>query len=165
MLNLIELRTSNCQDVSFTYSKKIFMSLPVKNWISETDSRQKFLATVLAYGLSKKLDRRHYEAVNESHIDLQVYQSDIPDVIVYDIKLHLKPVLIVELCSEAELESTIRTVEIISTIYGIRESFVFNITNNQWKRIDSNSIVSSSQSTFFNIDLQEILSKNLYTYF
>ena len=141
------------------------MSLPVKNWISAADSRQKFLATVLAYGLSKKLDRSQYEAVNESHIDLQVFESDIPDVVIYDIHQNLKPVLIVELCNAGELESTIRTVEIISTIYGIRESFILNTTNNIWIRIDSHSISTTSESDFFKLNLGEILFHSLSSCF
>ena len=141
------------------------MPLPVKNWFSPNDAQQKLLAASLAYGLSKKLNRRSYETVNESHIDILALDSDIPDVIVYDLKNNFKPLLIVEFCIEEDLQSTLRTVEIIAAAYGIQESFVLNTTTGVWHRISSNTTSFSSRSNFFNLNLQDLLFHSLQNHF
>ena len=141
------------------------MSLPVKKWFTPSGSHQKFLAAVLSYGISKKLNRRFYEAVNESHIDIISLQSDIPDVIVYDVRNNLKPILIAEFCDDSEIKSTLRTIEIISEIYSIKESFVVNTSGEKWYRFESNTISLSSESRIFKLDLREVLFHSLHNYF
>ncbi len=141
------------------------MTLPIKTWSSPNDSEQKFLAAVLAYGLSKKLNRRSFEAVNESHIDIFDFESDIADVVVYDINNYYKPALIVEFCREEEIQSTLRTVEIIAEIYGVKESFVYNTTSGVWYKISSKTVAFTSDSTLFRLALQQLVSHSLENYF
>lgn len=141
------------------------MSLPVKTWYSPNDSHQKFLAVVLSYGLSKKLNRRSFEAVNESHIDIFDFESEIADVVVYDINNSYKPALIVEFCREEEIQSTLRSVEIIAEIYGIKESFVHNTTSGVWYKISSKTTTFTSDSTLFMLSLQQLFSHSLENYF
>ena len=70
------------------------MSLYLKNWFSQIDSHHKFLSSVITYGLSKKLDRYLFEVVNESYIDLTAIESDIADIVIYDLRNNLHPLMI-----------------------------------------------------------------------
>ena len=141
------------------------MSLYLKNWFSQIDSHHKFLSSVITYGLSKKLDRYLFEVVNESYIDLTAIESDIADVVIYDLRNHLHPLMIIELCDQASESITLSTVEIISKIYQFKESFVYNTSTSVWHKITISGIINSPISTVYNINLEEILNTNLHLYY
>ena len=135
-----------------------------KGWSHPFAGRKKFAASSLSYYLSKLLDRRKFEVVNESHIDLHDLNSEQPDVIIYDIKDEYKPIMLIEFTDHEGLDSTIRTMEIISKLYHVPESFVFDFDAQNWFRINGNIVQQSSLSEKFGLNLKNILSQSLLRY-
>lgn len=140
------------------------MSTLKKSWTLPTAGYRKFIASVLAYALSKELDRKIFEVVHEGNIDLHNPESDTPDVIVYEKKNNAAPTLIVELCFNNNEEDTLRTVEIIRELYSVKEAFVYNIEADTWRGCSPFQLVFSSSSKLFKIELNELLSAYLHRY-
>ncbi|MBK9637864.1 MAG: hypothetical protein IPO63_08600 [Bacteroidetes bacterium] len=128
-----------------------------KSWAAAGSGQKKFLASILTYGLSKKLKRKDFEAVNESYIDLKDSNSEQPDVVVYDLNNNFTPAIAIECVTGEDLPSTIRSMEILSGLYHISESFVLDIEQFKWYRISNNKVESNSYSRFFSLDLKEVL--------
>ncbi len=135
-----------------------------KSWLSPLSGRKKFTAFNLSYSLSKLLDRKKYEVVNESYIDLHDLESEQPDIIIYDINADYKPALLIELTDHEGLDSTIRTMEIVSNLYHVPESFVFDFDKQNWYRVNGSNVLPTSSSEKFGLNLQSILSNSLMKY-
>ncbi len=133
----------------------------LKSWLPPAAGTKKFLAGNLAHRLSRILDRRKFEVVVEGFLDLHNTDSEQPDIIVYEKGSILKPVLMIELCGEAEFESTVRTMEILSGIYRVDESFVCQLDSGIWLKtgLDFTVPETSSYSSNLRTDLNELLYK------
>ena len=135
-----------------------------KSWTTTGSGQKKFLASVLTYGLSKLLRRKEFEAVNESYIDLQDSDSEQPDVVVYDLKDHFSPAIVIECSTSEDLSSTIRSMEIVSELYHVPEAFVLDMEQLQWYRISNEKTETNSFSKLFSIDLKEVLDSIMKRY-
>ncbi len=135
-----------------------------KSWSQPLSGHKKFIAAMLSHSLSKLLNRRIFEVVNESFIDLQDWKSEQPDVIVYDIKDEYKPAMLIEFTDHAGLDSTIRTMEILSDLYHVPEAFIFDFETQKWFRINGHDVQESASSEKFGFNLQNILSQSLLQY-
>jgi hypothetical protein len=128
-----------------------------KSWAAAGSGQKKFLAAILTYGLSKVLRGKQFEAVNESFIDHNDADSERPDVVVYDLKNHFSPAIAIECASSADLDSTIHSMEMLSNLYHVPESFVLDMDQQKWYRISNEKVESNSFSKSFSIDLKEVL--------
>lgn len=135
-----------------------------KSWAAAGSGQKKFLAAILTYGLSKLLRRKEFEAVNESFIDLQDSDSEQPDVVVYDLKNHFSPAIVIECSTSEDLSETIRSMEIVSELYHVPESFVLDMEQLKWYRISNEKTESNSFSKLFSIDLKEVLDSITNSY-
>ena len=139
-------------------------TLHSKGWTTQKDTLQKFLSATLAHQISRLISRKHYEVVNESFIDINNMDSDIADIIVYNLKKNFSPDLIIEFCVSGDLKSTLNSLEIISDLYGIKECFVYNTDTSIWYKVSSTDIDKSSFSKLLNINLDEVLSSAVLKY-
>jgi len=135
-----------------------------KSWTRPEAGHRKFIATVLTHALSRQLMRTNFEVVQEGNIDLHNPDSDAPDVIIYDIRNNYTPVLMIELCTNATVEDTLRTVEIIREIYFVNEAFVYNIDSEEWHAITPGKLTFTSISNQFKVELSELLQHYLHRY-
>ena len=60
------------------------MAVLLRNWQDPETGRKKFIASVLLYHLSKKVNRNRFEVVQEGYLDLADLNSEQPDIIIYD---------------------------------------------------------------------------------
>lgn len=139
-------------------------SLQFKNWFSQDSAYQKFLASVLSHHLSRMFNRKDYEVVNESYIDLHNMDSDVADVIVYNINNNFSADLIIELCTNEDLKSTLNSVEIISEIYRVKEAFVYNTSTSTWYKINDTDRDRSSYSRLLDVNLDDVLKTAILKY-
>lgn len=128
-----------------------------KGWTLPEAGHRKFIASSIVYALSKFLDRKKYEVVHEGNLDLHNPNSDTPDITVYERDNNYEPIMMIELCFDANEKDTVRSVEIIREIYKIEEAFVYNFESDHWN--------IHSQSDLFNIDLRKLLDQQLLRYF
>jgi hypothetical protein len=135
-----------------------------RNWHAPESGRQKFLAAVLSHNLSTIISRRDFEIVNESYIDLHNMDSDVADVIIYNVKNNYAPDLIIELCSSEDFKSTAASVEIISEVYLIKEAFIYNLDSSEWFRVTDGERVKNHYSRLFSVDLKDILDQAVKRY-
>lgn len=131
--------------------------LHIKSWLSEQSPVQKFLSSVLAHHLSRTFNRREFEVVLDSFIDFHNMESDVADIVVYNVKKNFSTDLIIEFCHADDFKSTITSLEIITEIYKVREAFIYNTTTSEWFLISEGLRMKSSHSRVFKIDLNEIL--------
>lgn len=136
----------------------------LKSWLPLISGTKKFLAADLSHRLSRLINRRKFEVVYEGFIDLHNIDSEQPDIVVYDKEDNLHPVMIIEFCDNENAEDTFRTIEILSRIYHIRESFVYNIENNIWYELKNgeDAFGISTYSDFFKMDLNRLLHHSGY---
>ncbi len=139
-------------------------SLHPKGWLTKEDTLQKFLSATLSHQISRIISRKQYEVVNESFIDINNMDSDIADIIVYNLKHNFSPDLIIEFCTSDDLKSTLNSLEIISDLYGIKECFVYNTDTSIWYKVSSADIDKSSFSKLLNISLDEVLNRAVLKY-
>ncbi len=131
--------------------------LHIKSWLSEQSPFQKFLSSVLAHHLSRTFNRREFEVVLDSYIDFHNMESDVADIVVYNVKKNFSTDMIIEFCHADDFKATINSLEIISEIYKIRETFIYNNTTSEWHLIADGIRMKTSVSRVFKIDLNEIL--------
>ena len=131
------------------------------DWTLPEAGYRKFISSAMAYALSKSLSRKKFEVVHEGYLDLHNPGSDAPDVIVYEAENNNEPVLMIELCFDANEKDILRTVGIIREIYNVKEAFVFNIESDYWTNCSSAHVTKGSYSELFNIDLGILLKNNL----
>jgi hypothetical protein len=131
----------------------------LKSWLPVISGTRKFLATDLAHRLSRVINRRNFEVVFEGFIDLHNINSEQPDIVVYNKEDGLKPVMILEICDNQSQDSTLRTMEILGSIYHVDESFIFNMESGTWLlyRNESPEIEKTSYSRHFNTDISRLL--------
>ena len=136
----------------------------LKSWLPVISGTKKFLAADLAHRLSRIIDRRKFEVVFEGFIDLHNIDSEQPDIVVYDKDENLRPVMIIEICDTAHVEASLRTIEILSNIYHIDESFVYDMENEKWFLFKKETLQaeSGSFSEQFETDLNKLLHHNGY---
>jgi len=133
------------------------MKLFEKSWLQPISGLKKFTAINLTYSLSRLLNRRKFEVVNESYIDLHDFNSEQPDIIIYDINADYKPALIIEMTDHENFDSTILKMKIISKVYHIPDAFVFDLDEQKWFRVNGNNVQSSSLSEKFGFNLENVL--------
>lgn len=131
----------------------------LKSWLPPVAGTKKFLAANLAHRISRILNRRKFEVVVEGYLDLHNSDSEQPDIIVYEKDNGLKPVMMIELCGEPEYESTTRTMEILSGIYRVKESFVFHLATGKWLKTGLNHPITeeSAFSSILKASLMDLL--------
>lgn len=136
----------------------------LKSWLSLLSGPKKFLAADLSHRLSRIINRRKFEVVFEGFIDLHNIDSEQPDVVVYHKEDNLRPVMILELCNKENLDATMRTIEIISKIYHIEESFIYEMESKTWYLLKLNSTVFEPRgySDYFHIDINKLVSQASY---
>jgi len=136
----------------------------LKSWLPVISGTRKFLATDLAHRLSRVINRRNFEVVFEGFIDLHNINSEQPDIVVYNKEDALKPVMILEICDNQSQESTVRTMEILGSIYHVDETFIFNMESGTWLlyRNGGHVFEKTSYSRHFNTDLSRLLYVNGY---
>lgn len=136
----------------------------LKSWLPLISGTKKFLAADLAHRLSRIINRRKFEVVYEGFIDLHNFDSEQPDIVVYNKEENLHAVLIIEICEKENLESTFRTIEILSRIYHIPESFIYDLENEKWFLLKNGSekFETNSFSNYFDTDLNKLLHHNGY---
>jgi len=139
------------------------MAQLVKGWMGSTSGQKKFIASILAYELSRHLDRNRYEVVNESFIDINDLDSEQPDVVVYDKKDRYKPALVIECVNDDNRESTINTLEVLKTIYKIDEAFVYDMDHSDWYHLKE-GVNKEPFSEYFDFSMQNLLTKGLNGY-
>jgi len=135
-----------------------------KGWLTPFSSRKKFSSSALSYSLSKILDRRFFEVVHESNIDIHDLASEQPDVIVYDKKSDYKPLLLIEITNHRTLNDTLNSLKVMADVYHVPEAFVYDIDQQSWFRISDRIISKSSESNFFGINLQAVFKDSLKRY-
>jgi hypothetical protein len=135
-----------------------------KSWLLPLSGQKKFTASTLSYSLSKLLNRKDFEVVNESYVDIHDLNSEQPDVIIYNRNNDYKPAMMIELTNHSSLESTLHTIEIIAKIHHVPEAFVLDFDKQKWFRIADSVVTSSAASKVFGLDLQQILSNSLMRY-
>jgi hypothetical protein len=135
-----------------------------KGWLTPFSSRRKFSSSTLSYSLSKILDRRSFEVVNESNIDIHDLSSEQPDVIVYDKKSDYKPLLLIEITNHRTLNDTLNSMEVMADIYHVPEAFVYDIDQQSWFKIANRIVSRSAESSFFGINLQSVFTDSLNRY-
>jgi len=128
-----------------------------KSWLDPRSGEKKFLASIIGYTLSKNLDRKNFEVVNESFIDWSDPFSEQPDVVIYNLNQHHQTISVLEIADSGELEDIICSLGINAKIYHIPEAFIYDIDKDCWYRISSDKIETSSYSNIFNIDFRELL--------
>lgn len=139
------------------------MAQLVKGWRGSTSGQKKFIASILAYELSRQLDRRRYEVVNESFIDINDLNSEQPDVVVYDKQDRYKPALVIECVSHDNRESAINTLDVLRTIYKLDEAFVYDIDHSDWYHL-RNGVNKEPFCKNFNFSMQLLLNRGLNGY-
>jgi hypothetical protein len=128
-----------------------------KSWLDPRSGEKKFLASIIGYTLSKNLDRKNFEVVNESYIDWSDPFSERPDVVIYNLNQHHQTISVLEIADSGELEDIICSICINARIYQIPESFIYDLDKDCWYRIASGKIENTSYSSLFNIDFRELL--------
>lgn len=139
------------------------MAQLIKGWMEPASGQKKFIASVLAYELSKKLDRARFEVVNESFIDIHDIHSEQPDVVVYDKAANYRPSLIIECVNEASRSEVINTLEVLRNIYNFNEAFVYDIDRSEWYKVSEN-VNQESLSGQFLFSMEKLLSDGLQSY-
>lgn len=136
----------------------------LKSWLPLLSGTKKFLAADLAHRLSRIINRRKFEVVFEGFIDLHNIDSEQPDVVVYHKENNFHPVMIIEICDKENIESTMRTIEILSKIYHIEESFIYDLENKNWLLLKNNSQVyeKSGYSDYFDFDINKLSNQVSY---
>jgi hypothetical protein len=140
------------------------MKTIAKSWLSPESSSRKFLASLLAYNLSRIIPRKEYEVLTESYIDINNMESDLADVIIYNSRKEHSPDLVVEFCSENEFKSKATSLEILTELYHIKEAFIYNFTSAEWYRISDGERIRNTNSHLFNINLGNILHEGMKRY-
>ena len=128
-----------------------------KSWLDPRSGEKKFLASIIGYTLSKNLDRKNFEVVNESYIDWSDPFSEQPDVVIYNLNQHHQTISVLEIADSGELEDIICSLGLNAKIYQIPEAFIYDIDKDCWYRIVSGKIENTSYSSLFNIDFRELL--------
>jgi hypothetical protein len=144
--------------------KEAMHTLHPKDWLTNENTHQKFLSVILSHQISRIISRKKFEVVNESFIDINNMDSDIADIIVYNHKQNFSPELIIEFCTQADLKSTLNSIEIISDLYHIKESFIYNTESAKWYKINDMDRDKTSFSKILNINLDEVLNEALLKY-
>lgn len=131
-----------------------------KSWLDPRSGEKKFLASIIGYTLSKNLDRKNFEVVNESFIDWSDPFSEQPDVVIYNLNQHHQTISVLEIADSGELDEIICSLSINAKIYHIPEAFIYDIDKDCWYRITDEKIENSSYSSVFNIDFRELLDSS-----
>lgn len=131
-----------------------------KSWLDPRSGEKKFLASILGYTLSKNLDRKNFEVVNESFIDWSDPFSEQPDVVIYNLNQGHQTISVLEIAESGELDDIICSLVINSKIYQIPEAFIYDIDKDTWYRITGDKIENTSYSNVFNIDFHELLDSS-----
>jgi len=136
----------------------------LKSWLPIISGTKKFLAADLAFRLSRNINRRTFEVVFEGFVDLHNPESEQPDIVIYHKNENLRPVMIIEICDVDNMENTTRAIEMLSVIYHIEESFVYNIADEKWYLLKKGStrFEPGSYSEFFKTDLNKLLLHSGY---
>lgn len=131
----------------------------LKSWLPIISGTKKYLAADLAHQLSRIINRRKFEVVYEGFIDLHNIDSEQPDIVIYDKENNLKAIMIVEICDNENFLSTRRTIEILSQIYQLEESFIYNMDTEKWYLIKKGDLAfeANSWSLYFWIDLNKLM--------
>ncbi len=142
------------------------MSHLYKSWQNPDSGQKKFLSSTLMYHLSKNINKDLFEAVNESYIDVTDINSEQPDLVIYDKQNKFRPALIIECVSDVDEADAIRTIEILCSIYHIKEGFIYNFEREHWKKVGSDStlIASNAHSDVLGINIDRTLADGLLRY-
>lgn len=141
------------------------MSVLIRNWQDPETGKKKFIASVLLYHLSKRVNKTRFEVVQEGYLDLMDLNSDQPDIIVYDKQQGYKPVLLIEMVHSGEWEKMAGNIAVLKQVYQIGETFLYDLDSGKWSAIDTASVQSGfDYSRIFNIYLDSILNEGLNNY-
>jgi hypothetical protein len=138
----------------------------LKSWLPATSGTKKFLAAALSHKISKVLNRKKFEVVFEGFIDLHNFDSEQPDIVVYNKEENMNSVMIIEFCSKENLEPAFTTIEILSKIYHIRESFIYDIDKTTWHLLKNGSekFEVNNFSEYFNMNMDQLLAEEISSF-
>ncbi|MBP7166069.1 MAG: hypothetical protein KBB64_00255 [Bacteroidia bacterium] len=141
------------------------MAVLLRNWQDPETGRKKFIASVLLYHLSKKVNRNRFEVVQEGYLDLADLNSEQPDIIIYDKEKGYHPVLLIEMVHSGEWEKMAGNISILKQMYQIEETFLYNLDLCNWSAIDTAAVHSGfDYSRTFNLYLDRVLNEGLNNY-
>ncbi|MEP7168621.1 MAG: hypothetical protein ABI855_04570 [Bacteroidota bacterium] len=142
------------------------MSSSDKKWNLPLSGKKKFFATLFFHCLFGVIDKKIFDIVFEGFIDQLDINSEQPDLVVHDKKSGFKPVVLVEFCSKDNENDVLKTAKIMCHIYGIPESFIYNLESKKWYKFSRAGEEESvaSYSDFIEINLNRILQDSLKYY-
>ncbi|HNP97448.1 MAG TPA: hypothetical protein PKK99_00250 [Bacteroidia bacterium] len=124
------------------------MILMEHTWLTSSGTTKKFLSRQLTHYLSRLLDRNKYEAVYEGGLDVFNSSSEEPDVVVYQKENGLQPLMAIEICNSADVDSLNRRVCQLMDRFRLREFFLYAMDEKRWYKhtANSNHFIPSSVS-------------------
>jgi len=137
-----------------------------KSWLPPIAGRKKFFSSAFYHKLSQELDKKRFDIVYEGYSDPFDLDSEQPDVIVYDKKNSVHPVLIIEFCTDSSEEDVLRIIQVIREVYEAREAYVYNVESERWFKFSNvtEETPNTSFNTILGIDLKQILNKGISKY-
>ncbi len=137
-----------------------------KSWLPPIAGRKKFFSSAFYHKLSQELDKKRFDIVYEGYADPFDLDSEQPDVVVYDKKNSINPVLLIEFCNNSNEDDVLRTIQVIREVYEAKEAYVYNFQSDRWFKF-SNATEQKSDAAFsslLGIDMNKIFSNSLSKY-
>jgi|GEM_PF-3356724 len=138
-----------------------------KSWLPPIAGRKKFFTSAFYHRLSQEIDKKKYDIVYEGYADPLDLDSEQPDVVVYDKKNSVNPVLLIEFCNDNNEEDVLRTIQVIREVYEAKEAYVYNFQSDRWFKFSNmpEQKPGPSFSNLLGIDMNKIFSNSLSKYY
>jgi hypothetical protein len=138
-----------------------------KSWLPPIAGRKKFFSSSFYHKLSQELDKKRFDIVYEGYADPFDLNSEQPDVVVYDKKNSVNPILLIEFCNDENEEDVLKTMQVMSEVYEAKEAYVYNFQSDQWFKFCNlpEQKSNTSFSNFLGIDMNKIFSSGISKYY